>query len=111
MAYVKLAVRRLWTVLLPFHPRTNGRVALKVACLTYWLAVIPLGFAGALGHVAGPQRAPQLLALLVLVNLAPLVAVYFSPDLRYRVGMDLLLGGFAAMGYDRLLRARSILTI
>jgi hypothetical protein len=41
----------------------------------------------------------MLLFLLIVVSIAPLILIYFSPDLRYRVGTDLLLACFAGRAY------------
>ena len=101
--YMRLSIRRAWSVLLPFHPRQQtGRVQ-KAAMLLYWLLVLPAGIAGLVQAVRTVRSEPLILAVLVVVTILPLVLVYFSPDGRHRVPADLLLGCFAGYFYARLL--------
>ena len=45
-SYAKLALRRLWTTLLPFDPRANQRLVNRISFVAYWLVVFPAGFVG-----------------------------------------------------------------
>jgi 4-amino-4-deoxy-L-arabinose transferase-like glycosyltransferase len=104
--YAKLAVRRFWTTLLPYDPRGNQRLHERVVLCGYWLLLFPAGIAGmALGlRRIDPGRA--LLALLIILNLLSITAVLYWSDLRFRIGIDLLLGCFAGWSYVEFLARR-----
>lgn len=99
-AYLKLCARRAWTVLLPYNPRADQRPVQRAAFAVYWLAVVPAGLTSALLCVRRPRPRAAMLVLLIGVNLASLAAVLIHYDLRFRVGIDLLLGSFAGWGYS-----------
>lgn len=102
-AYVKLCLRRLWTVVLPFHPRlVLGRLQ-RVGSCAYWMMIFPAGVIGVSASLRRPKVLPMLLVLLIVVSILPLILIYFSPDMRYRVGTDLLLACFAGCVYERFL--------
>jgi len=103
-AYLKLCLRRLWTVLLPYNPRADQRLLQRASFTLYWLPVIPAGLLGAALQLRSRRKGPALLGLLVLTNLLALAAVMVHSDLRFRVGIDLLLACFAGWGYDELSR-------
>ncbi len=102
LSYVKLSVRRLWTVLLPFNPRGEQRLVQRFAFTIYWLVVVPAGLVGIAMSVRWPPLEPRLLALVAATSLATLAAVLVWSDLRYRVGLDIILGSFAGWAYSRL---------
>ena len=65
----------------------------------YFILVIGLGFVSlVIGLKKGLQREAKLLIWVALANYIPLVAIYVSSDLRYRTGIDLILGCFAGYG-------------
>jgi 4-amino-4-deoxy-L-arabinose transferase-like glycosyltransferase len=102
LVYVELAIRRLWTSLLPYVPRGNQRWHERIVLTLYWLAIFP---AGAIGLVLSLRRIrprTALLGLLIALNFASIMAVLYWSDLRFRVGIDLLLGCFAAWSYTQL---------
>jgi hypothetical protein len=99
ITYLRFCLGRAWTGLLPFHPRQAlGRVP-RIALSLYWLAVIPAGFVGAFISLRKLQKHTLLLLLLIAATLSPLILIYFSSDMRYRVGADLLLAAFAGWVY------------
>ncbi len=100
VAYAKLALRRFWTTLLPFDPRGDQRLPERLALALYWLIVFPAGIVGMVLTVRRPEPARALLAVLVILDLASIVAVLYWSDLRFRIGIDLLLACFAAWAYD-----------
>lgn len=106
-AYAKLAIRRLWTTLLPYDPRGNQRFHSRVAFGIYWIAVFPAGIAGMIVGLRRMEARPMLLALLITLNLLSIMAVLYWSDLRFRVGIDLLLCCFAGWGYNEILRHRA----
>ncbi len=106
-AYAKLALRRLWTTLLPYDPRANQRLHNRIAFVLYWLAVFPAGIAGMTVGLRRMEARTILLALLIGLNLLSIMVVMYSPDLRYRVGSDLLLGCFAGWYYSEVLGRRA----
>jgi hypothetical protein len=102
LSYVKLTARRLWTVLLPFNPRAEQGLVQKLAFTMYWLVVVPAGLVGIAVSVRWSPLEPRLLALVAAASLATLAAVVVWSDLRYRVGLDVILGSFAGWAYSRL---------
>jgi 4-amino-4-deoxy-L-arabinose transferase-like glycosyltransferase len=106
VAYAKLTLRRLWTTVLPYDPRGRQRVPEKIILSFYWLLVFP---AGVLGMIAACRRIEPgrvLLGILVVLNLLSVAAVLYWSDLRFRVGIDLLLGSFAGWAYTEIYRLR-----
>jgi 4-amino-4-deoxy-L-arabinose transferase-like glycosyltransferase len=103
-SYGRLALRRFWTTLLPYSPRGNQRLHNRIAFVVYWLAVFPAGMAGMVVGLRRPQARQTLLVFLIALNLLSIVAVLYWSDLRFRVGIDLLLGCFAGWIYDMELR-------
>lgn len=103
-AYAKMAFRRFWTTLLPFDPRGNQRSHERIVLALYWLAAYPAGIAGFFIWIKRFKIEPGsfLLVVLVLLNLMSISAVLYWSDLRFRVGIDLLLGSFAAWTYTEL---------
>jgi len=102
-AYGKLALRRLWTTLLPYDPRGNQRLHNRIAFLLYWLAIFPAGIAGMMVWPKRTEAQTILLVLLMGLNLLSIMAVLYWSDLRFRVGIDLLLGCFAGWYYSKVL--------
>jgi 4-amino-4-deoxy-L-arabinose transferase-like glycosyltransferase len=102
-AYIKLALRRLWTSLLPYDPRGNQHREERLVLAIYWLLVYPAGVVGiVLALKARPSPGNTLLVLLIVLNLGAMMAVLYWSDLRFRVGVDLLFGCFAGYAYSRL---------
>jgi hypothetical protein len=106
-AYIKLALRRLWTTLLPYDPRGNQRLHNRIAFILYWLAIFPAGIAGMTVGLRRMDAQKTLLAFLIGLNLMSIMAVIYWSDLRFRVGIDLLLGCFAAWYYTEVLWRRA----
>lgn len=109
-AYGKLAFRRLWTTLLPYDPRGNQRIHNQVMFVLYWLAVFPAGIIGMLIALKQMQAKTILLTLLICLNLLTIMAVIYWSDLRFRVGIDLLLGCFAGSYYSEVIQRRTKIT-
>jgi Dolichyl-phosphate-mannose-protein mannosyltransferase len=109
MDYLRLTARRAWTVLLPYHPRSQLGALQRTALAMYWLTVLPVGVIVLLVNFRQVRGLQCLLILLIGAALLPLVLIYLSPDMRYRVGADILLGCFAGWGYDRVFRGQPIL--
>jgi len=97
--YLRLCLRRAWTGLLPFHPKQGLGKLQRIGLSLYWVAIIPAGLIGLLYSPRRPSTCRTLLALLIGTTFLPLILVYFSPDMRYRVGADLLLACFAGWAY------------
>jgi hypothetical protein len=108
LTYLRLSLRRAWTVWLPFHPKVRQGRLQRALLAGYWLLVMPAGLIGAAAHLRRAGALPTLLLLLIAATLVPLVLVYFSPDMRYRIGADLLLGVFAGWLYARLAVTRPV---
>jgi Dolichyl-phosphate-mannose-protein mannosyltransferase len=98
--YVRLCIRRAWTTFLPYHPRQNVGVGKKLVLVGYFVLVIVMGLAWVF-LVARKGLTPytKVLLLVAVASYLPLIAVYVSADLRYRVGIDLILACFAGYGY------------
>ena len=107
-AYAKLAFRRFWTTLLPYNPRGSQRLHERIALFLYWLVVFPAGLLGMVVALKRTEYGRLLLGLLVILNLLSIAAVLYWSDLRFRVGIDLLLGCFAGWGYAETSRARHL---
>jgi hypothetical protein len=104
--YLKLVVRRFWTTLLPYDPRGEQTWHERVVLLGYWLLVFPAGMVGMLFGLRRPEAGRWLLGILILLNLASIMALLYWSDLRFRVGIDLLLGCFAGWTYAALAASR-----
>jgi hypothetical protein len=99
--YLRLSFRRAWTTFLPYHPRQafGGIKALLV--ILYSILVIGVGLVSMLVSIwRGQTIEAKILVWVALATYVPLVAIYVSADLRYRVGTDLLLACFAGWGYS-----------
>jgi 4-amino-4-deoxy-L-arabinose transferase-like glycosyltransferase len=97
--YAKLAFRRFWTTFLPYNPRGQQHFYERAVLVLYWILVFP---AGILGTIIGFQHLETervLLGLLILFQLTAIAAVLYWSDLRFRLGIDLLLGCFAGWTY------------
>jgi 4-amino-4-deoxy-L-arabinose transferase-like glycosyltransferase len=103
-AYAKLAFRRFWTTLLPYDPRGSQGRHERIILFLYWLLVFPAGLAGMVVSFRRIEPARLLPALLVILNLLSIAAVLYWSDLRFRVGIDLLLACFAGWGYAEILQ-------
>jgi 4-amino-4-deoxy-L-arabinose transferase-like glycosyltransferase len=105
-AYAKLTFRRFWTTLLPYDPRGSQRLHERIVLFLYWLLVFPAGLVGMVVALKRIEFGRLLLGLLVILNLLSIAAVLYWSDLRFRVGIDLLLGCFAWWGYAKIFRRR-----
>jgi len=99
VAYAKLAFRRFWTTLLPYDPRGSQGRHERIILFLYWLLIFPAGLIGMVVSLRRLEPARLLPALLVILNLLSIAAVLYWSDLRFRVGIDLLLACFAGWGY------------
>ena len=97
--YAKLAFRRFWTTLLPYDPRGDQHLMERVVLCLYWLLVFPAGVVGMVVALKRMEPGRLLLGMLVILNLLSIAAVLYWSDLRFRVGIDLLLGCFAGWEY------------
>jgi 4-amino-4-deoxy-L-arabinose transferase-like glycosyltransferase len=111
--YLRLSFRRAWTTFLPLHPRQGIGGLRQLIVVSYFVLVIGLGFVSlVVGLKKGLQREAKLLIWVALANYIPLAAIYVSSDLRYRTGIDLILGCFAGYGFSllvaRVLQSRGL---
>jgi hypothetical protein len=102
--YLKLSLKRAWTVLLPYHPWQPLGTISRIALSAYWLAIIPAGVIGLLASLRNARGPAVLLALCIGAVVVPQILVYFSPDMRYRIVADLLFAVFAGQVYARVIR-------
>ena len=108
LAYAKLALRRLWTTLLPYDPRGQQRSYERVILFLYWLLDFPAGTVGLIMALkTGVEPGRMFLASLIVLNLGTIMAVLYWSDLRFRVGIDLLLACFAGWACDQFLSRRA----
>jgi len=103
LSYAKLTLRRFWTSLLPYNPRGNQHRTERIVLLLYWLAVFPAGVAGLILGKKFREPGRMLLALVIALNLLSIAAVLYWSDLRFLVGVYLLLACFAGWTYDELI--------
>ena len=55
----------------------------------------------------GKEIPSKLLTFIIALNLLSIMAVIYWSDLRFRVGIDLLLGCFAGRCYSEIMRRRA----
>lgn len=103
LIYAKLAIRRFWTSLLPYDPRGNQHRKERIVLVLYWLLLFPAGIAGMFKSLKTVDAGRMLLTVLLLLNLLSIAAVLYWSDLRFMVGVYLLLGCFAGCTYDEFL--------
>ena len=108
LVYVKLAIRRFWTALLPFAPRGNQRFHERVVLSIYWVAVFPAGIIGMVLCLRRPHSRTVLLTFIIGLSFLSIMAVLYWSDLRFRVGIDLLLGCFAAWFYTNVVQRKDV---
>ena len=102
--YFRLCIRRFWTALLPFHPRQGLGDGQKALMLTYYMLVLVVGAVSAIRcAVERPSRKIAFLLVVLFGSFMPLVLIFVSHDLRFRIGVDLMLACFAGYGWTRLL--------
>ncbi|MFZ0815683.1 MAG: glycosyltransferase family 39 protein [Candidatus Sulfotelmatobacter sp.] len=104
--YAKLTFRRFWTTLLPYDPRGRQGLHERIVLLLYWLPIFPAGLLGMVVALKRFDPGRLLLGLLAILNLLSIAAVLYWSDLRFRVGIDLLLACFAGWGYTEVLGLR-----
>lgn len=98
--YLRLCFRRAWTTLLPYHPRQGLSGIKGLIVILYFILVVVGGLVSVLvSCLKGQTREARVLMWVALVTYVPLVAIYVSTDLRYRIGIDLLLACFAGWGF------------
>lgn len=100
--YAKLSFRRFWTTLLPYDPRGHQRFGERVVLSFYWILVFPAGLSEMIRGLRRSGTERVLLTVLILLNLMAISAVIYWSDLRFRIGIDLLLGVFAGWAYVKL---------
>ena len=96
--YLKLCVRRAWTVFDPWHAKQHLAGGKKWVMLLYFLMFVVTGLVGAIwaaGRKVNFQA--QALYVLLLVSYAPLVVIFVSHDHRFAVGLHVLLACFAGV--------------
>jgi hypothetical protein len=96
--YLRLCFRRSWTTFLPYHPRQPIATSKKMILVIYFVLVVALGLLSIVFSKPFSDTA-KLLLWVAGATFLPLAAIYVSADLRYRVGIDLILGCFAAHAY------------
>jgi 4-amino-4-deoxy-L-arabinose transferase-like glycosyltransferase len=95
--YLKLCVRRAWTVFDPVHPQQHLRGVTKLVMILYFIVFVFSGLIGAVWVALHAKRSFQLVTLyvLLLAMYAPMVALFVSHDHRFAIGIHLLLACFA----------------
>lgn len=101
LQYLRLCARRAWTTLLPYHPRQPLGTGQKLLLTVFYVGVVVVGALGAAAAlVRRPSRGEALLIVIALATYAPLVLIFVSHDLRFRVGLDLILACFAGRAWS-----------
>jgi 4-amino-4-deoxy-L-arabinose transferase-like glycosyltransferase len=110
LQYFRLCVRRAWTALLPYHPRQYLGTGQKLVLTVFLVGVVVVGALSAAGSLLrGPSRTEAFLIVVALATYVPLVLIFVSHDLRFRVGLDLILACFAGRAWSRMLPEPSTL--
>lgn len=95
--YLKLCVRRAWTLFDPWHPQQHLVGVKRMVMLLYFVVFVFAGVVGAI-WVAIRRKvsfAVMTLYILILAMYAPLVALFISHDHRFAIGIHLLFACFA----------------
>jgi hypothetical protein len=92
--------------LLPYNPRANQRLQERFVLFLYWLLVFPAGIVGTIVGIRRTEPGRLFLGLLIVLNLLSIMAILYWSDLRFRVGIDLLLSCFAGWLYSGFLYQR-----
>lgn len=94
--YLKLCVRRAWTVFDPLHPQQNLSGFKKLAMVAYFMIFVATGVIGAVWMAPHAKKSFPMIALyvLMLAMYAPLVALFVSHDQRFAIGIHILLACF-----------------
>lgn len=103
--YAKLSFRRFWATLFPYDPRGHQHFGERVVLSLYWILIFPAGLWEMIRYFRRSETEKALLVVLILLNLMAITAVLYWSDLRFRVGIDLLLGVFAAWAYAKLFQS------
>ena len=109
--YLKLCVRRAWTLFDPWHPRQHLNSGKKLVMLLYFAIFV---FPGVVGAVWVAMRRPvsfQVMTLywLILAMYVPLIALFISHDHRFGIGIHLLLACFGGAWLAHFSFAKAIL--
>ena len=96
-AYVKLCIRRAWTVFDPVHPRQHLTGVKKLVMVSYFVVFVYTGVIGAVWVALRAKKSFQITTLyaLILAMYVPMVALFVSHDHRFAIGIHLLLACFA----------------
>lgn len=96
-AYLKLCIRRAWTVFDPLHPQQDLTGVKKLLMTSYFVVFVYAGLIGAVWVALHAKKSLPIVALyvLILAMYAPLVALFVSHDHRFAIGIHLLLACFA----------------
>jgi len=93
--YLKLCVRRAWTVFDPWHYRQHLTGVKKWVMFLYFLIFVGTGVIGAVWAAGREVTFPVgTLYVLLLTGYAPLVLVFVSHDHRFAIGIHLLFACF-----------------
>ena len=107
-AYMKLCIRRAWTVFDPWHPQQRLQGAKRLAMFLFFALFIVPGVAGAVWLAAQkPPAASVVLYTVAVASYLPLIAVSVSHDHRFALGLHLTLVSFAGALVARLVRGRA----
>jgi hypothetical protein len=96
-AYLKLCIRRAWTMFDPLHPQQHLAGAKKLMMVSYFVVFVYTGVIGAVWVALHAKKSFQIITLyvLILAMYAPLAALFISHDHRFAIGIHLLLACFA----------------
>jgi 4-amino-4-deoxy-L-arabinose transferase-like glycosyltransferase len=94
--YIKLCIRRAWTVFDPWHARQKLTGFKKFLMLSYFVIFVFIGVIGAVWVALRGKQSFQVttLYILTLTMYAPLVALFVSHDHRFAIGIHILLACF-----------------
>jgi 4-amino-4-deoxy-L-arabinose transferase-like glycosyltransferase len=96
-AYLKLSIRRAWTVFDPLHPQQHLTGVKRLLMVSYFAVFVFTGAIGAVWMAPHAKNSFQITTLyvLILAMYAPMVALFVSHDHRFAIGIHLLLACFA----------------
>jgi 4-amino-4-deoxy-L-arabinose transferase-like glycosyltransferase len=96
-AYLKLCIRRAWTVFDPLHPQQHLTGVKKLVMVSYFVVFVFTGVIGVVWMAPHAKNSFQITTLyvLILAMYVSMVALFVSHDHRFAIGIHLLLACFA----------------
>jgi hypothetical protein len=95
--YLKLCLRRAWTVFDPLHPKQHLTGVNRLILVAYFIVFVYTGLIGTVWVALRLRKTFEIVTLYVvlLAMYVPMVALFVSHDHRFAIGIHLVLACFA----------------